>query len=275
VRGVAVPFGVATPPDPDTVGVTWLGHDTVHVEHRGCSVLTDPALLPRLAHLRRRTPVPAPPRADVVLVTHLHMDHLHRPSLRLVAPGATLVVPAGGGTLVRGLGAREVVEVRVGDVVPVSSTTGGSDGSMAVRVVPANHLRGRGPHSRASADPVGYVVETGGRRIYIAGDTDLFEDMRTLGPLDVAMIPIWGWGPTLGERHLDPVTAATATEWLDPATVVPVHWGTYSPVRPRRGSPPWLDRPIAAFRESLQTHGLEDRLLAVSPSGSFGVPRAD
>ena len=95
-----------------------------------------------------------------------------------------------------------------------------------------------------SAPPVGYVVRVAGRAVYFAGDTDLFDGMRELGPLDVALLPIWGWGQTLGERHLNPESAAIATKWLDPTTVVPIHWGTYSPLASR----PWatrLDRPAA------------------------------
>jgi len=121
------------------------------------------------------------------------------------------------------------------------------------------------------AAPVGYVVHVGRLSIYFAGDTDPFDGMHELGPLDVALLPIWGWGPTLGERHLDPGRAAVATEWIDPRTVVPIHWGTYSPVRAGRGSPPWLDRPIAEFRAALGGRQLEDRLLVLRPGGSLAL----
>ncbi len=107
--------------------------------------------------------------------------------------------------------------------------------------------------------------------MYFAGDTDLFTRMRDLGAIDLALLPIWAWGPTLGERHLDPDRAATATEWIDPGVVVPIHWGTYSPVRARPGSPAWLDHPLAAFRTALAERDLADRLRSVAPGGSVEV----
>jgi L-ascorbate metabolism protein UlaG (beta-lactamase superfamily) len=140
-----------------------------------------------------------------------------------------------------------------------------------VEVVPAHHLSGRGPHSRVSAPPVGYVVRARGRAVYFAGDTDLFDEMHTLGPLDVALLPIWGWGHTLGERHLNPESAAIATSWLDPTTVVPIHWGTYSAIRFGGGRPAWIDQPPTAFRDALTGLGLDDRLRVLQPGESLRV----
>ena len=76
-------------------------------------------------------------------------------------------------------------------------------------------------------DAVGYVLE-GTSSIYFAGDTDLFEGMSSLGPLDVALVPVWGWGSSIGEGHLDPARAAHALALLRPRVAVPIHWGTYS-----------------------------------------------
>jgi len=251
-----------------TVTVHWVGHASVLIESDGHRVLTDPTLTARLAHLRRRVPAPVLDPVDTVLISHLHLDHLHLPSLRHLGPVARLVVPRGAGGLVRSVVAEEVHEVTAGDVVDF--------GGISVRVVPADHSCRRGPHSRASAEPVGYVVDGGGVATYFAGDTDLVDGMRDLGQVDVALLPIWGWGPTLGERHLDPTRAATATEWIDPAVVVPIHWGTYSPVRARPGSPSWLDRPLAAFRAELGERDLGDRLRVLAPGGSFAVePRPE
>jgi L-ascorbate metabolism protein UlaG (beta-lactamase superfamily) len=73
---------------------------------------------------------------------------------------------------------------------------------------------------------VGYILE-GTHRIYFAGDTDLFDGMRELVPLDVALLPVWGWGPKVGAGHLDPERAAAALPMLRPRIAVPIHWGTY------------------------------------------------
>ena len=71
----------------------------------------------------------------------------------------------------------------------------------------------------------------GPRRVYFAGDTALFDGMADLGDggIDVALLPIWGWGPSLGPGHMDPEQAARATALLRPAMVVPIHWGTFFP----------------------------------------------
>jgi L-ascorbate metabolism protein UlaG (beta-lactamase superfamily) len=85
------------------------------------------------------------------------------------------------------------------------------------------------------APALGYVV-TGSRRVYFAGDTDLFPGMAELGPLDLALLPVAGWGPRLPPGHLDARRAAEALRLLAPATAVPIHWGTYSPISKLRTS---------------------------------------
>lgn len=246
----------------DTVtSVTWVGHSTVLVEVAGLRILTDPLLTRRVAHLRRRrSPVdPEVADVDVVLITHAHMDHLHLPSLRLVRPGALVVVPAGLAGLVDPTRFR-VVEVGVGDRVDL--------GSAAVDVVPAAHGGGRGPHSRFHARPVGYVVDGAATRVYVAGDTDLFDEMADLERIDVAVLPIWGWGRTIGEGHLDPERAATAVERIEPRLVVPMHWGTYSPEDGRRRLPRWFVEPADRFADVVEVRELSARLRLLDPGGS-------
>ncbi len=73
---------------------------------------------------------------------------------------------------------------------------------------------------------VGYVV-SGTSRVAFFGDTDVFDGLSDLaGDLDVAMLPVWGWGPRVGPGHLDPERAARATALLAPRIAVPIHWGT-------------------------------------------------
>jgi L-ascorbate metabolism protein UlaG (beta-lactamase superfamily) len=86
---------------------------------------------------------------------------------------------------------------------------------------------------------VGYVVR-GSHSVYFAGDTDLFDAMRAVAPLDVALLPVAGWGPRLPPGHLDPARAAEAVLLLEPSIAVPIHWGTYRRLyaRPVPGDPP-------------------------------------
>ncbi|MEO6125443.1 MAG: MBL fold metallo-hydrolase [Ilumatobacteraceae bacterium] len=247
--------------------VTWVGHSTVLFEIDGFRVLTDPALTSRLVHLRRRTPVPTIAPVDVVLISHVHMDHLHLRSLKKVSDSARLVVPAGAERLVATVDSASITRVTAGQQIILRPATNHCP-AIEIEVVDADHLAGRGPHSKVTATPVGFIVRHGELAIYFAGDTDLFDEMHDFGPIDLALIPIWGWGPTLGERHLDPVSAATATDWIRPRHVVPIHWGTYSPVRVRRSDPAWLNDALPAFRNALAAVGLEDRLVAVNPGGS-------
>lgn len=249
------------------VRLTWVGHATVLIEVGATRLITDPALTHRLAHLRRRHPEPDLGAVDAVLVSHLHLDHLHAPSLRRVARGARVVAPSGAERFVHRVGAAHITAVRRGEVVTV--------GDVRIEAVHAEHKASRGPHSRATADPVGFVVRASGASIYFAGDTGLFDDMSGLGPVDVALVPIWGWGRSLGELHLDPTSAAEATRRIDPHRVVPIHWGTYSPLRPGRTAPTWLDRPLGEFRRTLDELDLADRLVALDPGGSIELVSAD
>lgn len=102
---------------------------------------------------------------------------------------------------------------------------------MSVVATPARHDGRRRPLG-AAVDALGFVVEGDGARIYFAGDTDLFDGMAHLGDggLDVALLPVWGWGPSLGPGHLDPERAARAVALLRPRVAIPIHWGTLLPV---------------------------------------------
>jgi len=200
-------------------------------------VLTDPVLRGRVAHLRRHVPVAAPPgRLDAVLLSHLHYDHADGPSLRRLPRDAPVLVPSGAGGVARRLAAREVIELRAGDAMPVGDGT--------VTAVAAAHEGRRSP-LHAHADALGFLVERG-PRAYFAGDTDLFDGMAELAPVDVALVPIWGWGGSLGPGHLDPRGAARAVALLRPRVVVPIHWATYLPLGYRRGHP-LLREPGEAF----------------------------
>jgi len=80
------------------------------------------------------------------------------------------------------------------------------------------------------APSLGYLLGDR-RRVYFAGDTDLFAGMPDLADrLHVALLPIAGWGPRLPPGHLDPERAATALRMLRPRIAVPIHWGTYRPM---------------------------------------------
>ncbi|MFJ2155140.1 MULTISPECIES: MBL fold metallo-hydrolase [unclassified Streptomyces] len=210
------------------VEITWWGHATCTIEDSDVRVLTDPLFARRLAHLRRRrgaVPPAAARRADLALVSHLHADHLHLPSLAGLAPGTRLLVPRGALRAVPGL--RRLRQLRIEEVAPGDQTR---VGDLVVRTVPARHDGRRLPVGPHRSPALGYVVE-GEARTYFAGDTGLFDDMaKEVGPVDVALLPVGGWGPYLGEGHLDAGRAAQALARLAPRSAVPVHYGTYWPI---------------------------------------------
>ena len=212
----------------DATGITWLGHATTLIEMDGLRVLTDPMLRGRVGPLVRVAPPIAPDaarRTDVVLLSHLHADHADPASLRRIGPSATVVAPLGAGSWLRRRGLRDVRELRAGEGLDI--------GPLHVDATTATHARGRhrlGP----AADPIGFTVR-GSHGVYFAGDTDLFDEMSDLGgALDVALLPVWGWGSTLGPGHLDPSSAARAAALIGPRVAIPIHWGTFALPRPLR-----------------------------------------
>jgi L-ascorbate metabolism protein UlaG (beta-lactamase superfamily) len=102
-------------------------------------------------------------------------------------------------------------------------------GDATVVALPAVHDARRRPLGPTVAT-LGYDV-AGAQRVYFAGDTELFDGMGSLaGRFDVALLPVWGWGPSLGPGHMDPLSAARAVALVRPAVAVPIHWGTFFPV---------------------------------------------
>lgn len=225
--------------------ITWIGHSTVLVELDGVRLLTDPVLRRRFVHLRR---VGADPDAtaigplDAVLVSHLHYDHLDVRSLARLGRPQRIIVPAGAARLLRKRGFTAVEELERGEEANVSG--------VAVRATHAEHAGRRSPLG-AEAPAVGYLI-AGSTHTYFAGDTDLFGGMSDLSPhLDVALLPVAGWGFRIPAGHLDPRRAAEALKLLRPRLAVPIHWWTYRPIGFASGARS-LDPPHAFRRHALE-----------------------
>lgn len=220
--------------------IVYVGHATVLVEMDGLRLLTDPVLRPRFAHLRRVGEVDAGALRglDAVLVSHLHFDHLDFPSLDLLGREVPVVVPRGAANLLSRKGFRSVTELAVGDEHRI--------GTLTLRATPAQHDPRRMPFG-TRAEPLGYVI-AGSRSAYFAGDTGLFDEMATFGPVDLALVPISGWGPKLGAGHMGPRAAAEAVRLLRASIAVPIHWGTYVRIQADlRGLPSLVEAPAEEF----------------------------
>jgi len=195
---------------------------------------------------------------DALLLSHLHHDHADVPSLRKLDRRLPIFAARGAGRFLSRRGFTTVSEMAPGDTASI--------GEVTIAAVEADHPRER--RLERDSDAIGFLV-TGRRRIYFAGDTDLFDGMRDLGPqLDVAMLPIWGWGPSIGAGHLDPERAAHAASLIAPRLVIPIHWGTLYPLGLSRLRPDPLRSPpkrFAASMEELAPH-VEARVLAPGDS---------
>jgi L-ascorbate metabolism protein UlaG (beta-lactamase superfamily) len=236
----------------------FFGHATVLIDLDGTRVLTDPILVARLGPLWRR---PGATREDLeaitpdcVVISHAHHDHLHFPSLRRLIGRPPLVVPTGLGRTVSRAG-HEVTELRPGEHVMI--------GALRIEATPADHGTRQWPGRPASA--IGFRM-IGTTRVYFAGDTDLFPEMRDLaGGVDVALLPVWGWGPTIGPGHLDPARAAEAVVRIRPRVAIPIHWGTFYPFLLHRFNPKPLERPPIEFADAVGRVAPETEVRVLAP----------
>lgn len=226
-------------------GVTWLGHATAAIELGGRRLLVDP-----LGRGRAR----AAGSVDAVLITHSHVDHLHRWTLRAVDRAAHLIVPRGARPIVADLGFSQVTEVEAGDAIEV--------GGVEVHAVPTRHDNGRW---RKGDLPTcaGYVVRAGGRAVHHAGDVDfsdhaVFDDIGRRFALDATLLPIGGMLPVWYYRlrrasldrgvHIDPDCALDIFERLGAQAMVPVHWGTVHAPLGLPQTPKWRVEKVARAR---------------------------
>jgi L-ascorbate metabolism protein UlaG (beta-lactamase superfamily) len=210
-------------PAPRGVEVLYVGHATVRLDVDGVRIVTDPLLRRTLGPLERHGPVPTPDvldGTDVVLISHGHPDHLDPASLRAVPGSPVVIVARGLGPAVARATRGDVVELRAGESVRV--------GGLLYEAVPARHWVTPGA---ARAQPIGFLVH-GSVTTYFAGDTGRFPGLADLtGRMDLALLPVWTWGPHLGPGHLGPRAAAEVLAELGASAAVPIHWGTLYPRR--------------------------------------------
>jgi L-ascorbate metabolism protein UlaG (beta-lactamase superfamily) len=213
-----------------------LGHATAVAELGASRVIFDP-LLPWRAR--------SGGRVDAILVTHSHVDHLNRWSLKAIDRDTHLVVPNGCLDIVKDLGFAKVTEVTAGDQLDING--------LEVQAVPTRHDNGRW-RKGDKPECVGYVVGKDGIRLHHAGDVDfsdhkVFDDIGKQFAIDATLLPIGGMMPVWYYRarrhlqdkgiHIDPDCALDIYERLGARMMVPVHWGTLHlrlglPSMPRR-----------------------------------------
>ncbi len=248
--------------DSSTTRVTFLGHATLLIEMDGVQVLTDPILRERVGPLTRLSGRPPPEQwqdSGVVLISHSHWDHLDYGSLKLLGPDIPIVAHRGMGPDFRRRGFTDVTEVVAGDGYVI--------GDLRIEAVHAEH-KGFGPPLGGTEKCLGFIVH-GSQQVYFAGDTAFFEGMADFDiGLDLALLPVWGWGPTAKpSEHLDPMGAARAVAVIKPRIAVPIHWGTLHPVGFRWMRPSTRIDPPHQFAQLVRRLA-PDTTVRVLPNGS-------
>jgi L-ascorbate metabolism protein UlaG (beta-lactamase superfamily) len=254
------------------ITLTWLGHATVVVDIDGARIVSDPLLRRHNGVLRRRGGA-APDGeawsgADAVLLSHLHHDHAEVGSLRLFDDVPVLTAPENAVWVrKKGLDGRGLGE---GEWVPVGDT-----GDVTVRLVPAVHHSRPMPHRPNAAN--GHLVRGPSGVVWLAGDTDLYPEMvghpgLAGSPIDVAVVPVGGWGPRLSPGHMGPREAATACRLVGARAAVPVHWQTlHFPVGGKfpRG---WMDLAGPRFVDALSREAPSCRPSVLDIGSSATLP---
>jgi L-ascorbate metabolism protein UlaG (beta-lactamase superfamily) len=249
--------------------LTFLGHSTVLIEIDDLRILTDPVLRRGFGPVRRQVRDVLPELfedLDAIFLSHGHHDHIDQPSLRLIPGRPTVVVPKGFGGMASRWGLGPVEEVEAGDQLVIDR--------VRLEVVHADHRGKREPFGPVGP-AIGAVIR-GSRSVYFPGDTDIYPAMADLaGTLDVALLPVWGWGPTIGTGHMDPIRAAQAAILLRPRLAIPIHWGTFYPAGLRRLMPQPLETPGRVFAEAMRAVAPDLPVRVLAPGESIDIPLPD
>ena len=170
------------------VAITWIGHASFLIQFNDLNVLVDPNfanwlfLLKRIKRAGMR--IRDLPRIDLVLLTHAHYDHFHKPTLRKLPEPKIGVMPWGVGELARNLGFSRIVELDWWETF--------TQRDWKVTFTPSQHWGARTLHDHHRGYG-GFVLEHQGRKIYHAGDSAYFDgftgNRQKLSP-EIALLPI-------------------------------------------------------------------------------------
>lgn len=217
---------VLAPPDLDKVRITWIGHASFFLQFAGHSVIVDPNWAKWHGPVKRqRKPgldLHGVPEVDLVLVTHAHFDHLHKPSLKILQAREGIIVPLGSGSLVKRLDFPAIHEMRIWDSLVF--------GDIEIIHTPSHHWGARFIHD-THRDYGGYIVRSGGKSVFHCGDSAYFEGFKEIGErydIDVALMPIGAYeSPSGRDVHMNPEEAVRAFADLGAKAIIPMHYGTF------------------------------------------------
>ena len=208
------------------VAITWIGHASFLIQFTDLNVLVDPNFANWLFLLKRikraGLKISDLPPIDLVLLTHAHFDHFHKPTLRRLPHPKIGVMPWGVGDLAHDLGFARVLELDWWESF--------SQADWKVTLTPSQHWGARTLHD-GHRGYGGFVLEHQGRRIYHAGDSAYFDGFKEIGKKltpEIALLPIGAYHPETFRRvHMGPDEAMKAFQELGSRWLVPMHYGTF------------------------------------------------
>jgi len=233
------------------VAITWIGHASFLIQFTDLNVLIDPNFANWLFFLKRikrsGLKIEHLPPIDVVLLTHAHFDHFHKPTLRRLPRPKIGVMPWGVGDLALNLGFTRVIELEWWESF--------SQNDWSVTLTPSKHWGARTLRDRHRGYG-GFILQHQGRRIYHAGDSAYFHGFKQIGrrlPPEIALLPIGAYHPESFRRvHMGPDEAIKAFKDLHAEYLVPMHYGTFRLSFEDLDEPPrWL---LEIAREEKLTH---------------------
>ena len=238
------------------VAITWIGHASFLIQFTDLNVLIDPNFANRLFLLKRikrsGLRIEHLPRIDLILLTHAHFDHFHKPTLRRLPRPKIGVMPWGVGDLALDLGFERVIELEWWDTF--------SQNDWSVTLTPSKHWGARTlrDHHRGYG---GFILEHQGRRIYHAGDSAYFHGFEEIGrrlPPEIALLPIGAYHPESFRRvHMGPDQAIKAFKDLHAKHLIPMHYGTFRLSFEDLDEPPrWLRAVAEEEKLTRQVHFL-------------------
>ncbi len=239
--------------DEGQVALTWIGHASFLVQHTDLNVLIDPNFANWLFLLKRikraGMKIQHLPPIDLVLLTHAHFDHFHKPTLKKLPSPKVGVMPWGMADLARGLGFREIVELKWWESY--------NHGDWKVTLTPSKHWGARTIRDTHRGYG-GFVLEHQGRTIYHAGDSAYFDGFKEIGERlspEIALLPIGAYYPdTFRTTHMGPDDAVKVFKDLNSKWLVPMHYGAFKLSFEEMDEPPrWLKKLAHAA-------GINDRL---------------
>lgn len=223
------------------VAITWIGHASFLIQFNDLNVLIDPNFANWLFFLKRikkaGLKIEDLPPIDLVLLTHAHYDHFHKPSIRKLPAPKIGVMPWGMGKLARGLGFERMIELQWWESFV--------RGDWKVSLTPCKHWGARRWHDHDRGFG-GFVLEHQGRKIFHAGDSAYFEGFKEIGDYyqpEIALLPIGAYYPdSFRNVHMGPDEALQVFHELKARVMVPMHFGAFKLSFEAIDEPPrWLN----------------------------------